>query len=101
MYFFECLIVNNDFVSWKFHSLSVRLQNYVFILYIYLLIFFNFLIRYSWDENLRHLVLALVVPTVLFGVSLGVLCYWYCPPMGKTCGGPGRNLIDKYARKEE
>lgn len=45
--------------------------------------------------------LALVVPTVLFGVSLGVLCYWYCPPMGKTCGGPGRNLIDKYARKEE
>ncbi|XP_011309897.1 protein tipE [Fopius arisanus] len=57
--------------------------------------------RYSWDENLRHLVLALVTPIVLFIVSLGVLCYWYCPPMGKSCGGPGRNLIDKYARKED
>lgn len=57
--------------------------------------------RYSWDENLRHLVLALIVPIVLFAATLGVLCYWYCPPMGKTCGGPGRNLIDKYARKEE
>lgn len=58
--------------------------------------------RYSWDENLKHLVLALVVPIVLFGVSLGVLCYWYCPPVGKTCGGPGsRNLIDKYDRKED
>ncbi|XP_076658333.1 tipE homolog 2 phospholipid transfer protein isoform X1 [Halictus rubicundus] len=57
--------------------------------------------RYSWDENLRHLVLALVVPIVLYVVSVAVLCYWYCPPMGKSCGGPGRNLIDKYARKED
>ncbi|XP_066592399.1 protein tipE isoform X2 [Prorops nasuta] len=58
--------------------------------------------RYSWDENLRHLVLALVVPIVLFTVSLGVLCFWYCPPMGKNCGAnQGRNLIEKYDRKEE
>lgn len=57
--------------------------------------------RYSWDENLKHLVLALVVPIVLFAVSLGVLCYWYCPPVRKTCGGPSRNLIDKYDRKED
>lgn len=61
----------------------------------------SYIRRYSWDENLRHLVLALIVPIVLFAATLGVLCYWYCPPMGKTCGGPGRNLIDKYARKEE
>ncbi|KAK0088631.1 hypothetical protein PV325_011195 [Microctonus aethiopoides] len=57
--------------------------------------------RYSWDENLKHLVLALVTPIVLFVVSLAVLCYWYCPPIGKTCGGSGRNLIDKYSRKED
>lgn len=57
--------------------------------------------RYSWDQNLRHLVLALIVPIVLFAATLGVLCYWYCPPMSKTCGGPDRNLIDKYARKED
>lgn len=57
--------------------------------------------RYSWDENLRHLVMALVTPIVLFAVSLGVLCYWYCPPIGRRCGSPGRPLIDKYARKED
>ncbi|XP_012280477.1 protein tipE [Orussus abietinus] len=57
--------------------------------------------RYSWDENLRHLVLALVVPIVLFAVSLGVLCYWYCPTVGKSCGGSGRNLMEKYGRKED
>nr|XP_046491010.1 protein tipE isoform X1 [Neodiprion pinetum]XP_046491011.1 protein tipE isoform X1 [Neodiprion pinetum] len=57
--------------------------------------------RYSWDENLRHLVMALVAPIVLFAVSLGVLCYWYCPPIGRRCGSPGRPLIDKYARKED
>ncbi|XP_017755687.1 PREDICTED: protein tipE isoform X1 [Eufriesea mexicana] len=57
--------------------------------------------RYSWNENLWYLVLALVVPIFLFGMSLVVLCYWYCPPMGKTCGGPGCNFIDKNARKEE
>ncbi|XP_018377549.1 PREDICTED: protein tipE isoform X1 [Trachymyrmex cornetzi] len=57
--------------------------------------------RYSWDENLRHLVLALIVPIVLFATTLGVLCYWYCPPINKTCGGSSRNLMDKYARKED
>ncbi|XP_034938605.1 protein tipE [Chelonus insularis] len=57
--------------------------------------------RYSWDENLRHLVLALVTPIILFVMSLAVLCYWYCPPMSKSCGSPGRNLIEKYSRKED
>ncbi|KAL0124247.1 hypothetical protein PUN28_006238 [Cardiocondyla obscurior] len=57
--------------------------------------------RYSWDENLRHLVLALIVPIVLFAATLGVLCYWYCLPVNKTCGGSSRNLMDKYARKED
>ncbi|XP_051166042.1 protein tipE isoform X1 [Leptopilina boulardi] len=57
--------------------------------------------RYSWDDNLKHLVLALTVPVILFGVSLGVLCFWYCPPIRKSCGSPGRNLLEKYDRKED
>ncbi|XP_044006611.1 protein tipE isoform X2 [Aphidius gifuensis] len=57
--------------------------------------------RYSWDDNLRNLILALVTPIALFIVSLAVLCYWYCPPMGKSCGNQGRSLIDKYSTKED
>lgn len=57
--------------------------------------------RYSWDETLKHLILALVTPIFLFTVSLGVLCYWYCPPLGKNCGTPTKGLVDKYDRKEE
>uniref|UniRef100_A0A1A9WLK2 Protein tipE n=1 Tax=Glossina brevipalpis TaxID=37001 RepID=A0A1A9WLK2_9MUSC len=35
--------------------------------------------RYSWENNLYHLILSLIIPTVLFAVSIGVLSYWYCP----------------------
>ncbi|XP_074099353.1 tipE homolog 2 phospholipid transfer protein [Cotesia typhae] len=56
--------------------------------------------RYSWNQNLRHLVLAIVIPILIFVISLAVLFYWHCTPM-KSCGGPGRNLIDKYSRKED
>ncbi|XP_057318652.1 uncharacterized protein LOC130663438 isoform X2 [Microplitis mediator] len=57
--------------------------------------------RYSWNQNLRHLVLAIVIPILIFVISLAVLFYWHCTPMTKSCGGPGRNLIDKYSRKED
>ncbi|XP_014209498.1 uncharacterized protein LOC106640102 isoform X2 [Copidosoma floridanum] len=56
--------------------------------------------RYSWDDTLRNLILAITIPILLFLLSLGVLCYWYCPPVNKHCGG-SRSLIDKYERKEE
>ncbi|XP_011494086.1 PREDICTED: uncharacterized protein LOC105359250 [Ceratosolen solmsi marchali] len=55
--------------------------------------------RYSWEENLRNLILALTIPVMLFVLSLAVLCYWYCPPVNKSCSGPRRSLIDKYERK--
>nr|CAD7409063.1 unnamed protein product [Timema cristinae] len=41
--------------------------------------------RYSWDSNLKHLVLSLIVPNALFGISIGVLCYWYCPGCNRAC----------------
>ncbi|KAJ8678643.1 hypothetical protein QAD02_014430 [Eretmocerus hayati] len=57
--------------------------------------------RYSWDNNLRNLILAITIPIVLFVVSLSVLCYWYCSPVTKTSSNPARSLIDKYDRKED
>lgn len=41
--------------------------------------------RYSWDDTLRHLVLSLAIPNLLFISSVGVLSYWYCPGCGKSC----------------
>ncbi|XP_014242591.1 protein tipE isoform X1 [Cimex lectularius] len=40
--------------------------------------------RYSWDDNLRHLILSLVIPNVLFAISIGVLIYWYCPGCNRS-----------------
>ncbi|XP_044741636.1 protein tipE isoform X2 [Chrysoperla carnea] len=54
--------------------------------------------RYSWDDNLRHLVLSLIIPNVLFGVSIGVLSYWYCPGCGRTCN---KIYAAKYPSKDE
>uniref|UniRef100_A0A336M0C4 CSON006832 protein n=1 Tax=Culicoides sonorensis TaxID=179676 RepID=A0A336M0C4_CULSO len=42
-------------------------------------------VRYSWDDNLKHLILSLIIPNVLFAVSIGVLSYWYCPCCDKAC----------------
>ncbi|XP_068086249.1 protein tipE [Anabrus simplex] len=55
--------------------------------------------RYSWDDNLRHLVLSLVVPNVVFAVSIGVLCYWYCPSCNRACNK--KTYVEKYVPKEE
>ncbi|KAL1131690.1 hypothetical protein AAG570_011303 [Ranatra chinensis] len=52
--------------------------------------------RYSWEDNLRHLILSLIVPNVLFGVSIGVLSYWYCPGCNR-----GRCPIDKTSYGEK
>lgn len=41
--------------------------------------------RYSWDDTLRHLVLSIAIPNLLFAASISVLSYWYCPGCGRTC----------------
>ncbi|KAE8745858.1 hypothetical protein FOCC_FOCC007377 [Frankliniella occidentalis] len=53
--------------------------------------------RYSWEETLRHLLLSLIVPNVLFGVSVGVLCYWYC------CQGSQDTVsyVEKFSTKDD
>ncbi|XP_063709895.1 protein tipE isoform X3 [Culicoides brevitarsis] len=57
-------------------------------------------IRYSWDDNLKHLILSLVVPNVLFAVSIAVLSYWYCPCCDKACHKNPRVYAEKYPSKE-
>ncbi|KAG8223403.1 hypothetical protein J437_LFUL003676 [Ladona fulva] len=42
--------------------------------------------KYSSEENIRHLVLSLIVPNILFVGSIAILSYWYCP----GCCGRGR-----------
>ena len=54
--------------------------------------------RYSWDDNLRHLLLSLLVPNALFGLSVGVLCYWYCPGCQRPCQPA---YVDKFSTKDE
>ncbi|XP_066155336.1 protein tipE [Euwallacea fornicatus] len=41
--------------------------------------------RYSWDDTLRHLILSLAIPNLLFISSVGLLSYWYCPGCGRSC----------------
>ncbi|XP_018320607.1 protein tipE [Agrilus planipennis] len=41
--------------------------------------------RYSWDDTLRHLVLSIAIPNLLFFASVGMLSYWYCPGCGTSC----------------
>jgi hypothetical protein len=55
--------------------------------------------RYSWKENLKHLLLSFIVPNILFGVSIGVLSYWYCPSCTRVCNK--KAYVDKYPTKEE
>ncbi|GLH14644.1 Protein tipE [Gryllus bimaculatus] len=58
--------------------------------------------RYSWEENLRNLVLSLIVPNVLFGVSVGVLSYWYCPSCNRGgCGRHKKPFIEKENEDED
>ncbi|KAL3290137.1 hypothetical protein HHI36_023502 [Cryptolaemus montrouzieri] len=43
------------------------------------------IVRYSWDDTLRQLILSLAIPNLLFAASIGVLSYWYCPGCGRSC----------------
>ncbi|XP_026478281.1 protein tipE-like [Ctenocephalides felis] len=57
--------------------------------------------RYSWDDNLRHLVLSLIIPNVLFAVSIGVLSYWYCACCDRACQRSTRVYAEKFPPKED
>nr|CAH7735571.1 unnamed protein product [Callosobruchus chinensis] len=41
--------------------------------------------RYSWEDTLRHLVLSITIPNLLFAASIGILTYWYCPGCKRSC----------------
>lgn len=56
--------------------------------------------RYSWEDNLKHLILSLIIPNVLFAISIGVLSYWYCPCCDKACRKT-RVYAEKFPTKEE
>lgn len=36
--------------------------------------------QFDWNDTLKNLVLAIGVPNLLFGLSIGILSYWYCWP---------------------
>lgn len=58
--------------------------------------------RYSWEDNLKHLILSLIIPNVIFAISIGVLSYWYCPCCDKACRKSTRVYVaEKYPNKEE
>lgn len=57
--------------------------------------------RYSWEDNLKHLILSLIVPNVIFAISISVLSYWYCPCCDKACRRTTRVYAEKYPDKEE
>ncbi|KAH8305038.1 protein tipE isoform X1 [Drosophila kikkawai] len=57
--------------------------------------------RYSWENNLYHLILSLIIPNVLFAISIGVLSYWYCPCCEKACNKSSRVYAEKFPTKEE
>lgn len=57
--------------------------------------------RYSWEDNLKHLILSLIIPNVIFAISIGVLSYWYCPCCDKACRKSTRVYTEKYPNKEE
>ncbi|XP_030380339.1 protein tipE isoform X2 [Scaptodrosophila lebanonensis] len=56
--------------------------------------------RYSWENNLYHLVLSLIIPNVLFAISIGVLSYWYCPCCEKW-NKSSRVYAEKFPTKED
>lgn len=55
--------------------------------------------RYNWDDNLRQLVLSIIIPNMLFAVSVGVLIYWYCPGCSRACNK--KVYVEKFPIKVE
>lgn len=45
--------------------------------------------------------LSLIIPNILFAVSIGVLSYWYCPCCDKACRKNPRVYAEKYPTKEK
>lgn len=35
---------------------------------------------FDWNDTVKNLVMAVGIPNVLFGLSIGILSYWYCWP---------------------
>ncbi|CAO1406649.1 unnamed protein product [Diamesa serratosioi] len=54
--------------------------------------------RYSWDSNLNGLIMSLIIPNVLFFISIGVLSYWYC--CDKACHKSPKIYNEKFPSKE-
>lgn len=57
--------------------------------------------RYSWDDNLKHLILSIIIPNVLFAVSIGVLSYWYCPCCDKACHNKNPRVYAEFPTAKE
>lgn len=36
--------------------------------------------HFDWNDTVKNLVMAIGIPNVLFGLSIGILSYWYCWP---------------------
>lgn len=36
--------------------------------------------HFDWNDTVKNLVLAIGIPNALFGLSIGILSYWYCWP---------------------
>lgn len=56
--------------------------------------------RYNWDDNLKHLIISLVMPNVVFAVSVAVLCYWYCPGCNRACSKKPA-YVEQFPNKDE
>lgn len=86
--------VTSSWMNWlSNHNVVVK---YLFLAYPELVI-----TRYSWEDNLKHLILSLIIPNVIFAISIGVLSYWYCPCCDKACRKSTRVYTEKYPNKEE
>ena len=79
-----------------FHLLNISLFFYYFYPFSELVV-----ARYSWEENLKHLILSIIIPNVLFAVSIGVLSYWYCPCCEKACHKNPRVYAEFPSAKEK
>lgn len=36
--------------------------------------------HFDWNDTIKNLILAISIPNTLFGLSIGILSYWYCWP---------------------
>ncbi|KAG5682942.1 hypothetical protein PVAND_012259 [Polypedilum vanderplanki] len=55
--------------------------------------------RFNVSETIKHLILSIIIPNVLFAISIGVLSYWYCP-CSKNCSRKPRVYAEFPSAKE-